>query len=485
MAKILIIGGGVSGLSAGIYALLNGHSAVLCEKHSTVGGNLTGWQRGEYHIDNCIHWLTGTNPATEDYKTWEDLGALGNVEVYQGETLYTFEHEGERLSLCKDINKLEKDMLEISPIDEKEIKSLIKAVKSVMGIMGIGGKNHDKTSGTVAKISSLPAIIKYNGLSTGELASHFYNPLIQKFITSLMGNYFTSIALIIVFATFCGENGGIPKGSSVAMAKRMERRFKSLGGKLMLKKEAVNIAYENGHAKNVAFSDGTVIPADYVVIATDPEIAYLKLLKQPLPKQLEREYDKNIRFSSYQCAFACNEKELPFEADFIFEIPNKYKTRLHTDNLIIREYSHEKSFAPKDKNIIQSLTFCTEKEARRFIKLHENKAAYAEKKRQIAADVQALIEEKFPQLKGKLHCIDVWTPATYSRYTGSETGSFMSFILPAKTIPHTLDNKVANVENVILATQWLKAPGGLPNAAKVGKNAIETINKKEKNKSFA
>ena len=55
MAKIIIVGGGVSGLSAGIYAQLNGHTAVICEKHTKAGGNLTGWQREGYKIDNCIH----------------------------------------------------------------------------------------------------------------------------------------------------------------------------------------------------------------------------------------------------------------------------------------------------------------------------------------------------------------------------------------------------------------------------------------------
>ena len=81
MAKILIIGGGVAGLSAGIYAQMNGHQATICERQKNTGGNLTGWQRGEYHIDNCIHWLTGTNPATDTYKIWKDLGALGNVDI--------------------------------------------------------------------------------------------------------------------------------------------------------------------------------------------------------------------------------------------------------------------------------------------------------------------------------------------------------------------------------------------------------------------
>ena len=115
MAKILIIGGGVSGLSAGIYARLHGHEAVVCERHSIAGGNLTGWDRGDYHIDNCIHWLTGTNPVTSTYKMWEELDALGNVDVFQGDELYTSAIGEETLSLSRDLKKFESDMLALSP----------------------------------------------------------------------------------------------------------------------------------------------------------------------------------------------------------------------------------------------------------------------------------------------------------------------------------------------------------------------------------
>ena len=55
MARVIITGGGVSGLSAGIYARLSGHEAVIYEAHGVPGGNLTGWDRGGYHIDNCVH----------------------------------------------------------------------------------------------------------------------------------------------------------------------------------------------------------------------------------------------------------------------------------------------------------------------------------------------------------------------------------------------------------------------------------------------
>ena len=57
--KVAIIGGGVAGLTAGIYLQKDGFNVEIFEKCGVVGGNLTGWKRNGYQIDNCIHWLTG------------------------------------------------------------------------------------------------------------------------------------------------------------------------------------------------------------------------------------------------------------------------------------------------------------------------------------------------------------------------------------------------------------------------------------------
>ena len=49
MAGIVIIGGGVTGLSAGIHLLADSeqaHRVTVCERHTVPGGNLTGWVRG-------------------------------------------------------------------------------------------------------------------------------------------------------------------------------------------------------------------------------------------------------------------------------------------------------------------------------------------------------------------------------------------------------------------------------------------------------
>jgi phytoene dehydrogenase-like protein len=57
--KIVIIGGGVAGVSAGCCALRSGFRATIVEHNLALGGVCTAWQRGPYLVDGCIHRLAG------------------------------------------------------------------------------------------------------------------------------------------------------------------------------------------------------------------------------------------------------------------------------------------------------------------------------------------------------------------------------------------------------------------------------------------
>ena len=486
MAKIVIIGGGVAGLSAGIHARKNGHQVMIFERQKTAGGNLTGWKRKGYTIDNCIHWLTGTNPHTEHYRIWQDLGAFDDKEVYYPNSLYTCEAQGQRLSLYADLERLEREMLVLSPADEKEILAFIKGVRAVQAYMGIGGKQHNQKASLPAMLTHFPCLLKYYGMSTQDLAKRFSHPLLQKFILCMLGRKFTSLAFLVAVATFCGKNGGIPQGGSLEMAKKIAKRFKSLGGELLLGKEAVKIYTLKNRAIEVEFSDGTRETADYFVCACDTKITFDRLLGRKPPHALRAQYaNPNMPlFSAYHAAFACDIGDLDFRGDFMFSLPWQYQKLLKTPYLILREFSHEPTFAPEGKTVLQTLTFCNEKTAREWIDLRENKTAYRQKKRELSEALSTAISEKFPHMRGKLQCLDVWTPATYHRYTGGEAGAFMSFLLPKNKLPVPLSAAVPGLQNVLLATQWQQAPGGLPTAATLGKQAADLIEKKERARTF-
>ena len=57
--KIVIIGGGIAGLCAGVYARKCGYDVEVLEQHDNAGGLAT---RGDYTFETCLHWLLGANP---------------------------------------------------------------------------------------------------------------------------------------------------------------------------------------------------------------------------------------------------------------------------------------------------------------------------------------------------------------------------------------------------------------------------------------
>lgn len=66
--KVIIIGAGVAGLSAGIYARRSGFDVTILEQHSIPGGMCTSWKRKGYLFEGAMHWLTGSSPKTEVYQ---------------------------------------------------------------------------------------------------------------------------------------------------------------------------------------------------------------------------------------------------------------------------------------------------------------------------------------------------------------------------------------------------------------------------------
>ena len=98
--NLLIIGGGVAGLSAGIYAQKNGFQSTILEMHDRPGGQLTAWQRDGYWFDYCLHWLVGTDHGVY-HDLWRETDVLTDeVEVLNGAVGGQQLNQLERGSVC-------------------------------------------------------------------------------------------------------------------------------------------------------------------------------------------------------------------------------------------------------------------------------------------------------------------------------------------------------------------------------------------------
>ncbi len=87
---------------------------------------------------------------------------------------------------------------------------------------------------------------------------------------------------------------------------------------------------------------------------------------------------------------------------------------------------------------------------------------------------------EYPFLNGKIRVIDVWSPMTYVRYCNAYQDAYMSFVTTKQAKSITVPGVVKGMDNVLLASQWLMGPGGLPTAAAMGKFAAWRIIKNHK-----
>jgi protoporphyrinogen oxidase len=74
--NVIIIGGGIAGLSAGCFLRMNDYGTAIFEMSDEVGGVCTGWTRKGYTVEGAMHWLVVTGPGKSFYNIWEELGVV-------------------------------------------------------------------------------------------------------------------------------------------------------------------------------------------------------------------------------------------------------------------------------------------------------------------------------------------------------------------------------------------------------------------------
>ena len=91
--KIVIIGGGIAGLCAAVYARKSGYDVEVLEMGQNPGGLATSWPRGEYTFEACLHWLLGSNPNDHMYSRWQEIFDIGQLKFVDPEEYARIETE--------------------------------------------------------------------------------------------------------------------------------------------------------------------------------------------------------------------------------------------------------------------------------------------------------------------------------------------------------------------------------------------------------
>jgi phytoene dehydrogenase-like protein len=485
--KITIIGGGIAGLSAGIYALKNGFEAEIIEMHTVPGGQCTAWRKKGHLFDYCIHWLVGSSSGPF-HQIYNETGALNNtVKILNNEIYASYVNsEGELMHIYNDLDQWVEYLSQMAPDD----RAALLRMKKEMRAMGTLESFEDAPGCRPVKsylravFKSMPAFrlfIKYGKLNAKQYVEslNLKSDKVRNFLIDTFGiEEFGAIVFLMMLSWFDQKNAGYPIGGSLPFSLRMADTFRSLGGTLSLGHKVEEIIVENSKAVGVKLSDGSIKKSDFIVGACD--------LHNLIEKQL------GGRYTSPEITEAFSNWPL-FNPIVFISVGLSSRLDLHSHTVsyrcpgkmigstalrpgyMIRHFNHDPLITPEGKT---TLTIMFESPWELWEELEGD--AYRAEKERIEADMRAELEKHFPGISASIEVFDIATPKTTVRYTGVHHGAYEGWKPTTEILRKSIKMQLPGLENFYLAGQWLYPGGGIPPAIQSGRWVIQLIRKSQR-----
>lgn len=517
---MLIIGGGLGGLSTGCYAQMNGYRSHVLEMHEIPGGCCTAWDRGDFTFDCCISWLLGNGPGNEMHQIWLELGALQGKQMRHFDVFNIVRgRDGRSVYFYSDPDRLEAHLQSLSPADSKLIRDFCKGLRQFrkclavypflkpVGLMG----RWERWRMLASFIPHFNVIRKSISVLMTDYSARFKDPLLREafnFILYEKHPNFPVLPFYFQLAAHANHSAGVPEGGSLGLSRSIEARYRRLGGEVSYNAKVEQVLVENDRAIGVRLSDGRELFADIVVSAADGHTTVMKFLQgRYLDETYERLYTRTIEqpgmvFPGYFIVFLGLDRQFPEgEPCTTYLLDEADAARMlgirHPSINVQFRSLHYPELAPEGGSIVYATYFCDvapwreltdgpeqASRPRRGEQLHtlpvRRGARYSAAKRQVCNAMLDILERRYPGLKDAVKVRDVSTPLTQVRYTGNYDGTVLGW-QPFVESGETLEEQVKRhgpvlpgLQNFYLSGVWATT-GGLIRAAAAGRQVMQFI----------
>ena len=483
--KIIVIGGGLGGLSTGIYAQMNGYETTIYEKNPVPGGLAACWKRKDYLIDGGIHFLTGYKPGLSLYNVFKEVGAhkaeYVDIEIY---ARYIDEKSERVVDISSDLGLFQSDLLSLFPEDKKKIRHFIKAIRglSKTDISEFGFKEPMELMNTIDWIKEFwqnrKALKYFVGKSMQPVKDYVKNIHDPMFKELLLYMFLPSvpIAFLWMILSFVSQKQmGVLKRGSLDFAKKLEERFLALGGKILYNSKVSSILVEENKAVGIRTEDGEEHNSDFVISANDGRTVIYEMLEGAYTNdKIDRRYKEWKTVVPFVCLSFGVDMEFKDEVWMTFfkttdpiQVGDEEK-----EHVIIRFFNYSPYFAPDGKTVIQ---VDLETNWEYWFTLRKDKQKYDRAKKDLAERTIEWLEKRYPGIKDKIEVVDVATPYTFWRYTLNEKGSYMGFLPYSDTFTSNIEKRLPGLEGFYMAGQWSMTTGGVQSVIYSGKHVIQLL----------
>jgi phytoene dehydrogenase-like protein len=485
-SRLVIIGAGVAGLSAGCYAARSGYRVTLLEMHDKPGGLCTSWRRKGYLFDGSVAGLAGTSPEMAIYRLWQDLGVVDHCPLYDPEDFGTVVGpDGRRVIVWTDVDRLEAEFLTAFPSDAAAVREFCAALRAC-GRVDLPFRTRDGVAGALdalrsapATLRTLPAMLKYGRMTLREFTRRLTDPFAALTFGNLVhfgGSDVPLLTVLLPLAYADRRATGIPRHGWLAFARAIEKRLHELGGETRYGALVRGLTTTDGRVAGVRLATGEEIAADRVLSAADGRFTHEVLLGEP-EWEVGRLFDEH-RLSDQPVQVNIGlAGEWPERGAVTLLLPGRPEVAGRRQSRVTVHGKHyDPEAAPPGKS---ALTVFLESEYGYWRRAAADRQAYAAEKQACADLVIDALERHVPGSADATEVVDVSTPVTRERYTGNWMGAMQARRPDSSLIGALLQRGPRYdhpaLEGFWMAGQWVESWGGITTAAQSGRNAVRAL----------
>ena len=461
---VIIIGGGLGGLTAGAKLAKEGKKVLLVEQHSVPGGCATTFKRKDFTLEVGLHEMDGLDRRDMKTKIFRDLGIFDRVSFLKVPEFYHFNNNRVELTIPHNPEEAKNVLTEAFPAEKQGIEAYF---DQVMNARQKAKESAGKPERSVGDF--LDSIIGNEDLKLvllGNLGYFHDDPY------SLSLNYYS-----VAQGSYYSGGGNFIQGGSQKLSDALADVIREHGGEVIPDHIVTQIIIDNNKAAGIRFrksniSDGDHLEAfseEVIANAAIPNVAE-SLLPPDKGRELKLQYEHCRPGPSLLTVYFGFKKPLKtigskYYSTFVYdesvtsqaEIVKNNHSHFSTRSFTFVDYSQvDARLAPENKSVAALCCIDYKQDWDRL-----DKDDYHKRKKEAGEIFTDRLDKLIPGFKEAVEYSEVATPRTISRYTLNPGGSVYGF---AQTPARIRNPKITSVENLHFASAWTKIGGGFSGA---------------------
>jgi len=461
---VIIIGGGLGGLTAGAKLAKEGRRVLLVEQHDRPGGCATTFKRKDFIMEVGLHEMDGLDPRDMKTRIFRDLGVFDEVSFLKVPEFYRFVNGRYEFVMPHDPELATDTLIAKFPLEEKGIRAYFERMLNARKIIKESAGEPERNVGEY-----LDSIINDEDLKLiflGNLGYFHDDPytLSLNYYSVAQGSYFSG-------------GGNFIQGGSQVLSNFLADSIEKTGGTVLLKHLVSDILVEGEQVVGIEYQaagqkDTSSIHAfgnDIILNASIPSLlnfslpaAYLETLKNEVAV-------RRVGASLLTVYFGFNKSLTEIDSEnysyFIYDpsvgtqadIKNNNSGPFEQRSFTFVDYGQVDSrLAPNGKSV--GVVCCIDyPEQWEGLSRHE----YRQKKEEVAQIFMDKLEALLPGFRDAVEYYEVGTSLTVERYTLNPKGAVYGFAQSPEAV--VLD-EIPSLPNLHFASAWSKIGGGFSGA---------------------